>query len=73
MKRLLKKIHAWFTCLFLGHRYETAAFHYKCLYHCSCCGRELLGRTLADVEPLTAEEHEMLLFQDDATEVCNGR
>jgi hypothetical protein len=45
-------------CMIRGHRYETPAFHANALYFCACCGREMLGRSFADLEPMTETERE---------------
>lgn len=48
------------VCLVRGHRYDTPFFMTNCLYFCARCGREMMGRTSADIKPLTDEEREML-------------
>jgi DNA-directed RNA polymerase subunit RPC12/RpoP len=43
-------------CWLRGHHYNTPDFHPKALYFCTRCGREILGRTYDDIEPMTDEE-----------------
>ena len=43
-------------CWLRGHHYDTPYFHTKSLYFCTRCGREMLGRTFDDLEPMTPEE-----------------
>lgn len=57
------------VCRVRGHHYNTPAFHSQCLYFCTRCNEELLGRTWADILPLSDEEQEMLEQLDRAYEV----
>lgn len=48
-------------CVLLGHDFPAVGhYHPDVLIHCSRCGNELLGRTSADIEPISEEEREAL-------------
>lgn len=52
-------------CKIKGHRYEAHTLMPNALIFCKRCGSEILGRTFADLEPMTEEEREMLFGDDD--------
>lgn len=41
-------------------KFNTPVFQSHCLYFCSRCGKEICGRTFNDLEPMSAEEVEMM-------------
>jgi hypothetical protein len=51
-------------CKFKGHKYEALTFMANGLYFCDRCGAEMLGRTFADLEPMTQEETDLLLDEE---------
>ncbi|MFY9327820.1 MAG: hypothetical protein WAO76_07355 [Georgfuchsia sp.] len=60
IRRRLTNAAGAVVCRVRGHRYGAILFHVNCLYHCSRCGREMFDRTLADVEPLSDADRELL-------------
>ncbi|HJW55856.1 MAG TPA: hypothetical protein VJ577_11330 [Burkholderiaceae bacterium] len=56
------------VCLIRGHSYNTPEFRGNSLYFCSRCGREMFGRTFADIEPMSDDEIEMMHRFDHARE-----
>lgn len=44
------------VCRFKGCHYDTPFFSTNCLYFCTRCGKEITGRTFADLKPLTDGE-----------------
>lgn len=46
------------VCRFKGCHYDTPVFSANALYFCTRCGKELTGRTFADLEPMSDDEME---------------
>lgn len=53
------------VCHFKGCRFDAPFFHSNCLYFCPRCGKEMLGRTWDDIEPMTDEDREVLDYFDN--------
>ncbi len=56
------------VCRFKGHHYDTPVFHPKCLYFCTRCEKELLGRTFADLQPMSESEYDEFTFYEPWSE-----
>ena len=62
MKNLLAKI----KCYFKGHDFGPVVYvSPSVLQFCRCCGEELQGRTIEDLEPMTEDDYDHLEFTDD--------
>lgn len=46
------------VCRFKGCHYDTPVFSTNALYFCTRCGKEITGRTFADLEPISDDEME---------------
>lgn len=46
-------------------RYDTYCFQTNVLYFCVRCSKEMFNRTFDDIEPLSEEDHEWLLREQD--------
>lgn len=57
LKRLLCRIRG---CRFNFGPFEVIDISRRKLYFCKCCGCELMGRTLSDLEPMSDEDLEWL-------------
>lgn len=51
-----RKLRGNVVCRFKGCHYDTPFFSANCLYHCTRCGKEITGRTFADLQPLSDDE-----------------
>lgn len=54
--RWLRRAAGSVVCRFKGCHYDTPVFSTNALYHCTRCGKEITGRTFADLQPLSDEE-----------------
>lgn len=59
-RRIRERLAGWTVCRFVGCRYDAPVLRFNTLYFCPRCGKEIAGRTWADLEPLTDEELEEL-------------
>jgi hypothetical protein len=51
-------------CLVLGCEFDTPAFRAGCLYTCTRCGCEMLGRTFEDLEPMPVDDFDRFFDWD---------
>lgn len=68
--RWLRRAAGSVVCRFKGCHYDTPVFHPNALHFCTRCGKEVTGRTFADLQPLSDEElddiHRMLeTYEED--------
>lgn len=56
--RKLRRTLLGLVCRVRGHHYPAPVFRSNCLYFCTRCGKEMLGRTFADIEPISDEDLE---------------
>ena len=68
--RWLRRASGSVVCRFKGCHYDTPVFSTNTLYFCTRCGKEITGRTFADLQPLSDEElddiHRLLeIYEED--------
>lgn len=55
-----RKVLGRVVCTFKGCHYDTPVFSTNALYLCTRCGKEVTGRTFADLQPISDDELEDL-------------
>ena len=59
-RRIRWRIAGWTVCRVGGCRYDAPVLRFNALYFCTRCGKEIAGRSFADLEPMSAEDIEEL-------------
>ncbi|MDT3735535.1 MAG: hypothetical protein ROZ00_04870 [Denitratisoma sp.] len=57
-RRIRERLAGWTVCPVAGCRYNASVLRLNTLYFCRRCGKEIAGRTFADLEPMSAEDIE---------------